>query len=86
MGFSPAIRGWILSGGFGSPQKTIGLSSGPEVSFRAGIGLDGVLNESGDGLAFLSFGWRQDASSSIGVVDVSELNAFGNLFAETPGR
>jgi hypothetical protein len=29
-----------------------------------GLGLEGVLNESGDGLAFAEFGFRQDAHSS----------------------
>jgi hypothetical protein len=86
VGFSPAIRGWMLSGGFGPGQKTIGFSGGLEVSFRIGVGLDGVLNESGDGLAFLSLGWRQDGSSSTGVVDNPLLDSYGNLFAEIPGR
>lgn len=86
VGFSPAMRGWLLSGGFGPEQKSVGVSGGLEVSVRYGIGLDGVLNESGDGLAFLSLGWRQDGSSSTRVVDNPILDSYGNLYAEIPGR
>lgn len=86
VGFSPALRGWLLSGGFGTEQKSVGVSGGLEVSVRYGIGLDGVLNESGDGLAFLSAGWRQDGSSSTRVIDNPILNSYGNLYAEIPGR
>jgi len=86
VGFSPAMRGWLLSGGFSTAQKTIGVSGGLEIAGRFGIGLDGVLNEAGDGLAFLDVGWRQDGSSSIGLLPYPEFNAFGSLFAAIPGR
>jgi hypothetical protein len=48
VGFSPAMRGWLFSGGYGTGQETIGVSGGLEAAGRLGIGLDGVLNESGD--------------------------------------
>jgi hypothetical protein len=86
LGFSPAMRGWLFSGGFGTGQETIGVSGGLEVAGRLGIGLDGVLNESGDGLAFLDLGWRQDGSSSTEVLDFEELRAYGNVYATIPGR
>ncbi|MCK7526411.1 MAG: hypothetical protein MZV64_56840 [Ignavibacteriales bacterium] len=86
VGFSPAIRGWLFSGGFGTGQETIGVSGGLEAAARLGIGLDGVLNESGDGLAFLDLGWRQDGSSSTEVLDVEELRAYGNIYSAIPGR
>ena len=86
VGFSPAMRGWLFSGGFGNGQETIGVSGGLEVAGRLGIGLDGVLNESGDGLAFLDLGWRQDGSSSTEVLDVEELRAYGNIYSTIPGR
>jgi hypothetical protein len=35
-----------------------------EVAARLGLGLEGVLNESGDGLVFAEIGLRQDAHSS----------------------
>lgn len=86
VGFVPVLRGSLLSGGFGTGQKTAGLVGGLEESIRFGVGLDGVLNESGDGLAFLGLGWRQDGSSTAGVVDDLETQAYGNLLAAIPGR
>ena len=86
VGFVPVLRGSILSGGFGTGQNTAGLVGGLEESIRFGVGLDGVLNESGDGLAFLGLGWRQDGSSSAGFVDNPETQAYGNLLAAIPGR
>ena len=86
VGFSPAAKGWLISGGFSTEQKTIGVSGGLEIAARLGVGLDGVLNEAGDGLAFLELGFRQDGTSSIGLVPDSRLNAYGSLYAAIPGR
>lgn len=86
VGFSPAMKGSIINGGFGLSQETAGVIGGLEVAFRFGIGLDGVLNEAGDGLIFLAAGWRQDGSSSTGVVSTEELQNYGNLLAAIPGR
>ena len=86
LGFTASVRGSMLSGGFGMDQKTAGFAGGIEASIRFGIGLDGVLNESGDGLAFLGVGWRQDGSSTANVVDDPALQAYGNLLAAIPGR
>lgn len=86
VGFVPALRGSMVSGGFGKDQKALGLIGGIETSVRIGLGLDGVLNESGDGLAFLGLGWRQDGPSSTGIVDLPGTEAYGNLLAAIPGR
>jgi len=86
VGFSPSFKGWMLSSGYGIKQKTIGVAGGIEVAGRFGIGLDGVLNESGDGLVFLDLGWRQDGTSSLGVINDPTLQSYGNLLAAIPGR
>lgn len=86
VGFSPAMKGSLINGGFGLDQETAGVIGGLEVAFRFGVGLDGVLNESGDGLIFFAAGWRQDGSSSTGVVSTEELQNYGNLLAAIPGR
>jgi len=86
VGFSPAMKGSLINGGFGLSQETTGVIGGLEVAFRFGVGLDGVLNESGDGLIFFAAGWRQDGSSSTGVVGGTELQNYGNLLAAIPGR
>ena len=86
VGFSPALRGSLIWGGFGLGQETLGAVGGLEIAVRLGVGLDGVLNESGDGLVFLGVGWRQDASSSTGVEDEEGLENYGNILAAIPGR
>jgi hypothetical protein len=86
VGFSPAMKGSLINGGFGLSQETNGVIGGLEVAFRFGVGLDGVLNESGDGLLFFAAGWRQDGSSSTSFVGNTELQNYGNLLAAIPGR
>ncbi len=86
VGFAPALRGALLDGGFGLDQTALNAVGGIEVSGRFGLGLDGVLNESGDGLVFLEVGWRQDGSSTLGIVNDPETQSYGNLLAAIPGR
>ncbi len=86
VGFTPSLRGALISSGFGETQSTPGLIGGLETSLRIGLGMDGILNESSDGLVFLDVGWRQDGSSSLGVVPDEETEAYGNLLAAIPGR
>lgn len=85
-GISGGVRGSVISGGFSSHQETVGLIGGLEAAIRFGVGLEGVLNESGDGLVFVELGWRQDGASTSGVVKGSSLQNYGNLFAAIPGR
>src|SRR5262249_58864002 len=63
VGVSAAVRGVALAGGFGSTQTGMSTTFGLEGSVRVGLGLEGVLNESGDGLVFAEAGFRQDAST-----------------------
>ena len=86
IGLSPALRGSMTFGAFGLSQETAGVVGGLEFEARFGVGLDGVINESGDGLIFLGAGWRQDGSSSTGVTNEEELSNYGNLLAAIPGR
>jgi len=85
-GFSPSVRGSAIFGAFGLGQKTVGLVGGLETSVRFGLGLDGILNEASDGLVFLDIGWRQDGSSSTGIVAVSGTETYGSSLAAIPGR
>jgi hypothetical protein len=86
IGFTPSLRGALISSGFGETQTTAGVIGGLETSIRIGLGMDGILNESSDGLVFLDLGWRQDGSSSLGVVQGEGIEAYGNLLAAIPGR
>jgi hypothetical protein len=63
VGVSAAMLGAVLAGGFGSTQPGVSTTGGLEGAVRVGLGLEGVLNESGDGLVFAEAGLRQDAST-----------------------
>ena len=63
VGVSAAVRGVALAGGFGSTQTGVSTTGGLEGAVRVGLGLEGVLNEAGDGLVFAEAGLRQDAST-----------------------
>lgn len=88
IGFSPALRGSLIFDAFGVDQTTLGVVGGLETSVRFGLGMDGVINESGDGLVFIEAGWRQDASSSTGFIQIEglDLENYGNIGAAIPGR
>jgi hypothetical protein len=65
IGFAPSARVSAVSGGFGEDQKAIGVVPGLEVAVHIGLGLEGVLNESSDGLVFIDLGYRLDGASSM---------------------
>jgi len=86
VGFVPALRLGFLGGGFGQGQNRKGVTGGLEVVARLGLGLDGVLNESGDGLVFLDLGARLDAPSSMSIYEDEFVAHFGSIFAAIPSR
>jgi hypothetical protein len=63
MGLAGMIDGRSISSGFAGSAGG-GIIGGLDLSVRVGMGLEGVLDESGDGLIFLSVGLRGDTSSS----------------------
>jgi hypothetical protein len=60
VGVSAAVLVNALDGGFGSHQDGASATGGLEAAVRVGLGLEGVLDQSGDGLAFVGVGYRQD--------------------------
>jgi hypothetical protein len=64
LGISGSLTGQTNEGGFGTTQTDKGSIGGIEANLRFGFGLDGVLNQSGDGLVFIQCGVRQDAAST----------------------
>src|SRR5215471_15751132 len=64
VGVSAAAFGQAADGGFGSNQTGASSIGGLEVAIRVGVGLEGVLDESGDGLVFAGVGFRQDAPAA----------------------
>ncbi len=86
IGVVPALRGATVNGGFGIDQNTVGGVGGIDVAIRLGIGLEGVLNESGDGLIFLDLGWRQDGPSTMKFGESPALLEAGQITSAIPGR
>lgn len=85
-GISSSLNGAYAFGGFAESQTNQGFVGGLSAGLRFGLGLDGVLNEAGDGLVFLQAGIRQDASSSHNFLGVNNNLAYGALTAAIPGR
>ncbi len=86
IGIAPAGRVSLLSGGFAPSQQTVGMVPSLEVALHIGLGMDGVLNQSGDGLVFLDLGWRLDGASSIKLQSDPAYGLFGSILAAVPSR
>jgi hypothetical protein len=87
LGLSGMIDGRGISGGFESSQQSdAGFVGGLELALRGGIGLEGALGDSSDGLLFTSLGFRTDSPStnSFGESRLGSLD--GNLSAAIPAR
>jgi hypothetical protein len=85
LGLSGAIDGrWAFSSFTGG--KAAGWVSGVELALRTGLGLEGIMGDSSDGLVFLSLGLRGDTPSSNQVSDTAVAQAGGNLTAAIPAR
>lgn len=63
VGLAGMIDGRSISSGFAGSESG-GIIGGLDLSARVGMGLEGVLDDSGDGLIFLAVGLRADTSSS----------------------
>jgi hypothetical protein len=86
VGMSAALYGRAVDGGFGKTQTTSGAIGGLEAAVRFGMGLEGVMNEAGDGLVFLDLGLRLDSPSSMNISDASAVAQFGAISAAIPSR
>jgi hypothetical protein len=58
-----------LTHGFGPHEAGASATSGFELAARAGLGMDGILDDSSDGLVFVEFGVRDD-THAIGAATV----------------
>jgi hypothetical protein len=86
LGVSSSINFSNISNGFGTLQENPGWVGGIEANVRAGLGLDGVLNDAGDGLVFFQLGLRQDASSSQNFNGSTTSIPAGAISSAIPGR
>jgi len=86
IGFQAGGRAAAVKGGFGPAQEGVGFYGGLEIGARVGVGLEGVLNESGDGLAFVDLGFRQDGSSTNNFGQGANFPEAGDVTAALPAR
>ena len=85
IGLSAALDGRGLTGGFVDGQSA-GAMGGLDISVRAGLGLDGVMGDAGDGLVFIQVGLRADTASSSSLAEAELVDKFGNIGAAIPSR
>jgi hypothetical protein len=75
-----------IDGGFTGFESGGGYIGGADLALRVGYGLEGVLGEAGDGLAFFSVGYRGDTQSSNKFTNASFAEQGGSLTAAIPAR
>jgi hypothetical protein len=88
VGLSGAVDGRVVDGGFAPGQTSSGFVGGLDLSVRAGLGLDGVMGDAGDGLVFASIGLRTDGPSTNRFKDTfaGSFAGTGNFSAAIPAR
>lgn len=85
VGLAGSIDGRWIDGGF-TPSNGHGFIAGVDLAARIGVGLDGVMRDSGDGLTFVSVGLRGDTSSTNSVSGIDSSKAGGNSTSAIPSR
>jgi hypothetical protein len=86
IGVSTSLDAADITGGFGADQKHNGFVGGVEANIRYGFGLEGVLNQSGDGLIFIQGGWRLDGNSTTQIDNTIASGNSNSITAVIPAR
>ncbi|HLP27942.1 MAG TPA: hypothetical protein VK147_04825 [Candidatus Didemnitutus sp.] len=86
IGFNSGARLAAMSNGFNALQADAGGMASLDLNIRLGMGLEGVLNESGDGLVFLEGGFRIDGASTQSFYPEKSLSVGGAVTAAVPSR
>jgi hypothetical protein len=86
VGLAGSLEARGVSGGFAPGQTDNGVIYGLDLGFRIGMGLEGVMGESGDGLVFAQIGLHSDAASTNRVVNTGGSSFGGGLLAAIPSR
>jgi hypothetical protein len=86
LGLSSAIDGRVLAGGFEPSQTDNGFIAGVDVSLRAGMGLEGVVGDAGDGLVFAQLGYRATTPSTNKFSQNGHGQYTGSLTAAVPAE
>jgi hypothetical protein len=75
-----------VDGGFTGLESGGGFVGGADLSLRFGFGLDGVIDEGGDGLLYFSVGYSGDTPSSNKYTEAAPAQQGGSLTAAIPAR
>jgi hypothetical protein len=86
VGLAGSIEARNVDGGFVPAQTDNGWIYGLDLAFRAGLGLEGVIGDSGDGLVFASVGLHADTASTNKITAASPAGVAGSLSAAIPSR
>jgi hypothetical protein len=86
IGVVPAVRGIGYNQDFDTQINNPGVIASIEVAIRIGMGLEGVLNQSGDGLVFLDIGGRMDGNSTQSTSDSPTRLQAGAFTSAIPSR
>lgn len=86
IGFNSGARLTGMSNGFNTLQSEPGGFASLDLNIRLGMGLEGVLNASGDGLVFIEGGYRLDGASSQSFYAERDLSIGGAVTAAVPSR
>jgi len=86
IGLAGTIDSRYVDSGFVPSQNQGGWINGLDIGFRAGLGLEGAMGSSSDGLVFGQIGLRVDAASSNDAEGTALENLGGSLSAAIPAR
>ncbi len=86
IGIAGSLDARYLDGGYTGLESGSGYMGGADLSVRAGYGVEGVLGEAGDGLIFLSLGYRGDLPSTNKFTNSATAEQGGTLAAAIPAR
>ena len=86
IGVAGSLNVRSVDGGFTGLEEGSGFVGGADLSLRLGYGLDGVIDEGGDGLVYFSLGYSGDTPSSNKYTEAAPAQQGGTLTAAIPAR
>jgi hypothetical protein len=86
VGLAGTLDARAIDGGFVPSETSAGAIGGLDIGFRVGVGLEGAIGDSGDGLVFGQIGYRAETPSSNRAEGTILGGLSGSLGAAIPSR
>jgi hypothetical protein len=86
IGVAGSLNARAVEGGFTGLEDGSGFVGGADLSLRLGYGLEGVIDEGGDGLVFFSAGYSGETPSTNKYTEAAPAQQGGTLTAAIPAR